>query len=250
MLRRIIQINPELCNGCGICVTACHEGAIALIDNKAVLTRDDYCDGLGDCLPNCPTSAITFIEKDTLAYDDAAVKANIARKKLEAEKEQRTNDLLHAMAEESSCGCPGSHARSLPKQPSIANVIKTSSSSIASQLSSWPVQLQLVSPKASFFHDADLLIAADCSAYSYANFHQDFMKDKVTLIACPKLDDAAYVDKLAQIFSSNNIHSVTVVRMEVPCCGGLTSIVKQALSQSNQQIPFHVTTLSCDGQVL
>ncbi len=244
MLRRIIQINEELCNGCGACVTACHEHAIGMINGKAVLLRDDYCDGLGDCLPNCPTGAITFIEKDTLAYDDDAVKANIARKKEEAMKAERAGQ-LHAMMPE-SCGCPGSQSKTMTPKVSACQPATLSS---VSELTSWPIQLQLVNPKASFFHDANLVIAADCTAFAYPNFHQDILKGNTLVIACPKLDDAQYIEKLANIFSFHNIQSIRVVRMEVPCCGGLVHIVKQALDYAGVNIPMSIQIITTDGEL-
>lgn len=246
MLRRIIQINEDLCNGCGICVDACHEGAIALRNNKAVLTRDDYCDGLGDCLPNCPTGAITFIEKDTLPYDDVAVKANIARKKQEAEEKALRAKQAMEIMEEDACGCPGSRTKVMPKVVSSTVAVHNT----VSELTTWPIQLQLVNPKAPFFTGANLLIAADCTAFSYPNFQHDFMRDRVVLIACPKLDQANYIEKLAHIFMVNDIHSITVARMEVPCCGGLVNIVKQALSMSGLNIPLNISVISTTGKVI
>ena len=203
MIRRVIHIDEDKCNGCGACVTACHEGAIGLVDGKARLMRDDYCDGLGDCLPQCPTGAITFIEREAAAYDEAAVLAN------KAAKEQA-----------------------------------------ASQLAQWPCQIKLVPVNAPYFDGAKLLIAADCTAYAYANMHQEFMKGKITIIGCPKLDDVDYSEKLTQIISNNNIQSVTIVRMEVPCCGGLEYAAKTALQNSGKFIPWQVVTISIDGKIL
>lgn len=249
MLRRIIEINEELCDGCGICVDACHENALAIHNNKAVLTRDDYCDGLGDCLPNCPRGAIRFIEKDTLPYDDAAVKANIARKQQELlEENLRAAEAMDMI--DIPCGCPGSQMKFTPKLSSARPSTTSCCSSAGSALSTWPIQLQLISPKAPFFAGADLLIAADCTAFAHPNFQSTFMKNRIVVIACPKLDDAAYVEKLAQIFMTNDIRSITVTRMEVPCCGGLVNIVKQALAMSGVDIPFTISVISTDGEVL
>ena len=225
MLRKIIEIDQEKCNGCGICVDACHEGAIGMVDGKAKLLRDDYCDGLGDCLPACPTGAITFVEREAAAYDEAAVRANQARLRGEA------------------CGCPGSQSRKLnPCAPGGADV--------PSQLRQWPVQIKLAPVNAPWFQGAKLLVAADCTAYAYASFHQDFIKGRVTLVGCPKLDGVDYAEKLSQILRSNDIRSVTVVRMEVPCCGGLENAVKKALRNSGKLIPWNVVTISTDGRIL
>lgn len=203
MIRRIIQIDEEKCNGCGACAAACHESAIGMVDGKAKLLRDDYCDGLGDCLPACPTGAITFVEREAAAYDEAAVLAN--QKK--ATKSQ-------------------------------------------SQLQQWPVQIKLVPTNAPYFDGAKLLIAADCTAYAYTNFHEDFIKGRIVLVGCPKLDAADYSEKLEEIIRNNNIASVTIVRMEVPCCGGLEMTAKKALQNSGKFIPWQVTTISVDGKLL
>ena len=203
MIRRIIQIDEEKCNGCGACAAACHESAIGMVDGKAKLLRDDYCDGLGDCLPACPTGAITFVEREAAAYDEAAVLAN--QKK--ATKSQ-------------------------------------------SQLQQWPVQIKLVPTNAPYFDGAKLLIAADCTAYAYANFHEDFIKGRIVLVGCSKLDAADYSEKLEEIIRNNNIASVTIVRMEVPCCGGLEMAAKKALQNSGKFIPWQVTTISVDGKIL
>lgn len=211
MLRKIIKIDTEKCNGCGLCAKACHESAIAMINGKAKLIRDDYCDGLGDCLPVCPTNAITFEEREALAYDEVAVKENM-RKKTEAKT-----------------------------QPEITSV---------SELKQWPVQIKLVHPTANFFNNANLLIAADCTAYAYANFHNQFMKDKVTLIGCPKLDNVAYAEKLTEIFRHNQINSVTVTRMIVPCCGGIEFAVKQAIEASGKNIACQIVTIDTNGQII
>ena len=209
MIRRIITINEEKCNGCGLCANACHEGAIGMVDGKAKLLREDYCDGLGDCLPACPMNAISFEEREAPAYNEAAVLA--AKKAKEA---------------------PVSPAR------------------VPSCLSNFPVQIKLVPPNAPYFDGADLLIAADCTAYAYGNFHADFMKGKITLIGCPKLDAVDYSEKLGQIFKYNNIRSVTVTRMTVPCCGGLSYAVKNALAGCGREIPLNIVTISPDGRIL
>lgn len=220
MIRRVIQIDEEKCNGCGICVTACHEGAIGMVDGKARLMRDDYCDGLGDCLPNCPTGAISFIEREAAAYDEAAVKANMER------KETHKAAGREAFQEE------------------------VSRETVQSQLQQWPCQIKLVPVNAPYFEDVKLLIAADCTAYAYANMHEEFMKGKITLIGCPKLDQIDYSEKLTQIIAENNIKSVTVLRMEVPCCGGLENAAVKALKNSGKFLPWQVATISIDGRIL
>ena len=220
MIRRVIQIDEEKCNGCGICVTACHEGAIGMVDGKARLMRDDYCDGLGDCLPNCPTGAISFIEREAAAYDEAAVKANMER------KETHKAAGREAYQEE------------------------VSRETVQSQLQQWPCQIKLVPVNAPYFEDVKLLIAADCTAYAYANMHEEFMKGKITLIGCPKLDQIDYSEKLTQIIAENNIKSVTVLRMEVPCCGGLENAAVKALKNSGKFLPWQVVTISIDGRIL
>lgn len=229
MIRRIIKIDQEKCNGCGACATACHEGAIDMVNGKAVLTREDYCDGLGDCLPNCPTGAITFEEREAPAYNEAAVKAAQSAKQLQA------------------CGCPGEQAKTIAEPQSSAAQVTTAA---PSELRQWPVQIKLVPANAPFFDGAKLLIAADCTAYAYGNFHQEFIRGHVTLIGCPKLDAVDYSEKLAQIIAQNDIRSITVTRMEVPCCGGIEHAVKQALAKSGKLIPWQVVTISADGRIL
>ena len=226
MVRRIIQIDEALCNGCGACAKACHEGAIGMVNGKAKLLRDDYCDGLGDCLPTCPTGAITFVEREAAAYDEAAVLAN---------------------KEKHSCppgGCPGSAAKAMPRQTAAM------AAPAESQLRQWPVQIKLAPIKAPWLDGAKLLIAADCTAYAYGNFHQDFIRGHVTLVGCPKLDSVDYSVKLTEILKHNDIRSVTVVRMEVPCCGGMEFAVKKALQASGTFIPWQVVTISTDGRIL
>lgn len=228
MIRRIIEIDDSKCNGCGACAAACHEGAIAMVNGKAKLMRDDYCDGLGDCLPACPTGAITFVEREAAAYDEAAVLAAKAQKEKEL-----------------PCGCPGSAAKAIQRQDSPAVRVYQQS-----QLRQWPVQIKLAPVNAPWFDGAKLLVAADCTAYAYANFHQDFIKGHITLVGCPKLDAVDYAVKLAEILRSNDIHSVTVVRMEVPCCGGIEHAVKRALQDSGKCIPWDVVTISTNGHIV
>ena len=225
MIRKIIHIDKDKCNGCGLCARACHENAIGMVDGKAQLLRDDYCDGLGDCLPACPTGAITFVEREAAAYDEAAVKANQAR--------------LAAQP----CGCPGSQSRAM--SPCGAE-----GTDVPSQLRQWPVQIKLAPLQAPYFQGADLLVAADCAAFAYGNFHRDFIRGRVTLVGCPKLDGVDYAQKLAAIVQGNAIRSVTVVRMEVPCCGGLEAAVRRALEASGKDLPLQVVTLSTDGHIL
>ena len=231
MVRRIIEIDPEKCNGCGACANACHEGAIAMVDGKAKLLRDDYCDGLGDCLPACPTGAITFVEREAAAYDQQAV----------AENQKKAG-------KQPQGGCPGRRFQGLHPQGGAAWEAPVGAA--GSQLGQWPCQIRLIPVNAPCFDGAKLLIAADCTAYAYAGFHQEFMRGKVTLIGCPKLDDTDYSEKLTQIIRDNRIESVTIVRMEVPCCGGLEAAVKKAIQQSGKFLPWQVVTLSVDGKVL
>ena len=233
MIRRIIQIDEEKCIGCGLCAEACHEGAIGMVDGKAKLLRDDYCDGLGDCLPACPTNAITFVEREAAAYDEAAV---LAAKEA---KEVKKNPL--------PCGCPGSTAKSLQPQSQAPS---TETPRSVSQLRQWPVQIKLAPVSAPWFDGAKLLIAADCTAYAYANFHQDFIRNHITLVGCPKLDSVDYSEKLTEIIRNNDIKSVTVVRMEVPCCGGIEHAVKTALQASGKFSPWNVVTISTTGTIL
>ncbi len=235
MKRRIIEIDQDKCNGCGACAAACHEGAIAMVDGKAKLMRDDYCDGLGDCLPACPTGAISFVEREAAAYDEAAVMAN------KQKKMQQHGMSIHG-------GCPGMRTKTIrheePSDSENAPVVAQS------RLSQWPVQIKLVPVNAPYFDGAKLLIAADCTAYAYAAFHERFIKGHITLVGCPKLDDVDYSEKLTEIIRNNDIKSVTVVRMEVPCCGGLEHAAKTALQQSGKFIPWQVVTVSTDGNIL
>lgn len=229
MIRKIIHIDEEKCNGCGACAAACHEGAIEMVAGKAKLTREDYCDGLGDCLPACPTAAITFEEREAPAYNEAAVLAS-----------------KHANATLSG-GCPGARAKAIQRAPAP---LPDTPAAAASQLSQWPVQIKLAPVNAPYFNGAKLLIAADCTAYAYGNFHHEFIRGHVTLIGCPKLDQGDYSDKLTEIIAGNHIKSVTVVRMEVPCCGGIENAVKRALQNSGKFLPWNVVTLSTDGRIL
>ena len=227
MIRRIIKINEEACNGCGLCADACHEGAIGIVDGKAKLLREDYCYGLGDCLPACPMNAISFEEREAPAYDEAAV---LAAKKAKEEKQL--------------CGCPGTACQSIPNKP-INN-----KEEIPSQLTNFPVQIKLVPVNAPYFNGADLLIAADCTAYAYGSFHNEFMRGKVTLIGCPKLDAVNYAEKLTEILKHNDVKSITVTRMTVPCCGGLSHAVNTALANCGKEIPLHIATISPDGRIV
>ena len=224
MRRRIIEIDEDKCNGCGACAKACHEGAIGMVNGKAKLLRDDYCDGLGDCLPTCPTAAIRFVEREAAPYDACAVNQN--------KQQMRT--------------CPGSHAHAIERAATA-----TETSAIPqSQLRQWPVQIKLAPVQAPYFNEAKLLIAADCSAYAYANFHQKFIKGHITLVGCPKLDGVDYAEKLSEIIKNNAIKAVTIVRMEVPCCGGLENAAKRALQESGKFIPWQVVTISTTGKIL
>ena len=253
MIRKIIHIDQELCNGCGLCVDACHEGAMGLVEGRAKLLRDDYCDGLGNCLPVCPTGAITFEEREAAAYDEAAV--------LALQEARPGKKVL-------PCGCPGTQARAIERHsgigketsesevPGAVSVSGTTLSGVSSgtcqmsELCQWPVQIKLVPVTASYFNCAHLLVSADCAAYAYGNFHSDFIKNKITLIGCPKLDEGDYSEKLTAILKENDIKSVTVVRMEVPCCGGIENAVKTALKGCGKMIPWQVAVISTDGRVL
>ena len=237
MLRQIIHIDEEKCNGCGLCAAACHEGAIDIVDGKAKLVRENFCDGFGDCLPNCPTGALTFEQREAPAYDEAAVKR--------AQEAKEMNEMKH---EHHEGGCPGSKMMQFAHKEE--DNTQTSMAKPASRLGQWPCQIKLVPTQAPFFDGAKLLIAADCTAYAYANMNEEFMRGKITIIGCPKLDMVDYTDKLTEIIQNNDIKSVTIVRMEVPCCGGLQRAAENALRNSGKFIPWQVVTISRDGNIL
>ena len=245
MNRKIVNIDKEKCNGCGLCVKACHEGAIIMVDGKATILHDMYCDGLGDCLPECPTGAITIVERETVPYNEEAVE----RRQQELAKEKEKGAAM-------PCGCPGTHAKQLKTinmgaAPMVKKESKESNIELSSQLMQWPVQLKLVNSRAEYFKNANLLVAADCTAYAYANFHNDFIKDHITVIGCPKLDDIKYYEeKLAEILNTNAIKSITVVRMEVPCCSGIVSAVKNAMLKAQKIVPYKEVTVGIDGQIV
>lgn len=291
MIRQVIQIDEEKCNGCGLCVNACHESALGLVDGKAKLLRDDYCDGMGDCLPECPTGAISFVEREAAAYDEEAVKENQRKKDMQQEISpipeggcQGSQVRILNVQSAPEGGCPGSQVRILNPQlaaegdfpESRIKVMNPQSvpaggcqgaqsrtlspekegnpfvpgGAVSSQLTNWPVQIKLAPLSAPYFNEAELLIAADCTAYAYAAFHQQFMSGRVTLIGCPKLDDIDYSVKLTSILSENSIKSVTLARMEVPCCGGLEMAVRRALQNSGKEVPLQVVTIGINGQIL
>ena len=234
MKRNIITIDEDKCSGCSLCVSACHEGALQMIDGKARLITDSYCDGLGACLPECPTGAITISERDAEAFDEVAVKAHLSKGA--------------AVAEDLPCGCPGTQASSqTASQTAMQDPAQTR---MESQLRQWPVQIKLVPVKAPYLQNANLLVAADCTAFAYANIHNDYMKNRITLIGCPKLDEGDYTDKLTAILENNEIKSITVLRMEVPCCGGIANAVKAALVRSRRMIPWQVVTIGTNGEIL
>jgi ferredoxin len=230
MIRKIVKIDREKCNGCGLCIDACHEGALQLVDGKAELVSESYCDGLGDCLPECPTGAISIEEREAQPFDEEAVKKNM-------EKAKSQNTL--------ACGCPGTRVQAMTRGSSMPSQAPPQTH-MESQLRQWPCQIKLVPANAPYLNNAHLLVAADCTAYAYANIHQDFMRNKITLIGCPKLDNADYSDKLAEILKHNEIKSITVLKMEVPCCNGLAYAVRNALIQSGKMIPWSIVTISLD----
>ena len=242
MVRQVIHIDEEKCNGCGVCANACHEGAIGIVDGKAKLLRDDYCDGMGDCLPECPTGAISFETREAAAYDEKAVEEH----KKQKEMQKKMQEMVHNMP---AGGCPGSRMREMLRKDEPETETTSAPVKLTSQLRNWPVQIKLAPIKAPYFDGAKLLIAADCTAYSYANFHQEFIKGKTTLIGCPKLDDIDYSEKLTEIIKQNDVQSVTIVRMEVPCCGGLEMAAKKALMNSGKFIPWQVVTVNIDGSL-
>lgn len=242
MKRNIISIDEEKCNGCGLCVNACHEGALQMINGKAKLISDVYCDGLGACLPACPTGAILIEEREAAAFDEDLVKKHL---------ENKAEQVPVAQPETLACGCPGTQARSLQPKPAVETTTKASTAEgMSSQLAQWPVQIKLVPPHAPYFHNANLLVAADCTAFAYPAIHKDFMRNKVTIIGCPKLDAVDYADKLTQILENNEIKSITVLRMEVPCCGGIVQAVKQALTNSKKMIPWRVVVIGTNGEII
>lgn len=233
MLRKIINIDENKCNGCGLCAVACHEGAIGMVNGKARLLRDDYCDGLGDCLPACPAGAITFMEREAAPYDEEAVKAHLQTQMAAKPSAELVADI----------------------KPFSGNIGRSEADDakdnhVASELTRWPVQLKLAQVTAPYFNNADLLLAADCTAYAYGDFHRYFMKNKITLIGCPKLDSLNYADKLAEILKNNDIKSLTIARMEVPCCSGLEQAAKEALRRSGKRLPLHVAVISTDGRIV
>ena len=234
MLRKIVKIDEEKCNGCGLCISGCHEGALKIIDGKARLITDSYCDGLGACLPDCPTGAIAIIEREAAEFDEEAVKQHLA------------NTPTPPPAQ-TPCGCPGTMAKIIEKRGITEN--NSEIPQCQSQLRQWPCQLRLVPASASYFDDAHLLVAADCSAFAYANLHAEFMRNKITVIGCPKLDDADYTGKLTEILKTHEIKSVTVIRMEVPCCGGLANAVKDALTNCGKLIPWRIVVIGTDGTI-
>ena len=233
MIRKIIKIDDEKCNGCGLCVAACHEGAIGTVNGKAKLLRDDYCDGLGNCLPVCPTEAITFEEREAAEFNEAAAKINTENKQ----------------PKKLACGCLGTNSKYIKREKSCQTAPKQSEA-VETHLSQWPVQIKLVPPNAPYFENANLLVAADCTAFAYGNFHAEYMRNKITLIGCPKLDEGDYAEKLTAILKMNGIRSVTAARMEVPCCGGIEYAVKTALMHCGKFIPWQVITISTDGQII
>ena len=238
MIRKIIRIDKEKCNGCGACADACHEGAIDIINGKAELVREHFCDGLGDCLPECPTGAISFEEREAPAYDEEAV------------KEAQNKKIAQNQAMSTHTGCPGSKIMQIRWTETPESVKPSSTVDSVSKLQNWPVQIKLAPVSAPYFDGAKLLIAADCTAYAYASFHKDFIQNKVTLIGCPKLDQVDYSEKLTAIIQNNNIQSVTIVRMEVPCCGGLEMAAKKALQNSGKFLPWQVITIGIDGKTI
>jgi len=266
MLRQIIKIDKEKCNGCGLCVSACHEGAIGMMSGKAELLRDDYCDGLGNCLPVCPTGAITFEEREAEEFNEAAVKAKAEKETSEKGTAAFNETAMKANAESNqpqtlACGCPGTNSKTIeretrrePMKPVTAGGMAAGTAAVTAaaetHLNQWPVQIKLIPVNAAYLSGADLLVAADCAAYAYGDFHDKYMKNRITVIGCPKLDEGDYSEKLTAILKQNDIRSVTVVRMEVPCCGGIEHAVITALKNCGKMIPWQVVTISTDGEIL
>ena len=255
MIRKIIHIDEEKCNGCGLCAKACHEGAIDIVDGKAKLMRENFCDGFGDCLPNCPTGAIFFEEREAPAYDEEAVRASQKKKAEEAKMTENEKKMMQEMSQHAAGqGCPGSRFMHFDRAEEDATEEKSGNNNSyarpVSRLNQWPCQIKLLPTQAPFYDGAKLLIAADCTAYAYANMHEEFMKGQITLIGCPKLDGVDYTEKLTDIIRDNDIKSVTIVRMEVPCCGGLQRAAENALRASGKFIPWHVVTISRDGKII
>ncbi len=242
MKRKIVEINEDLCNGCGLCVSACHEGAIQMVAGKARLVSDAYCDGLGDCLPACPTGAIQITEREAAPFDAAAVAARQAAGQPAAKPADSALPPL-------PCGCPGQMAKTIERKPTPPATVPAADAPAASELTNWPVQIKLVNVRAPYLQNAALLVAADCTAFAYPDIHRRFMRNKVTLIGCPKLDEGDYAEKLTAILQANDIKSVTVLRMEVPCCGGIVKAVKQALINSGKMIPWSIVTVTTGGKI-
>lgn len=240
MKRKIIKIDEEKCTGCGLCADACHEGAIEMINGKAKLVSESYCDGLGACLPHCTADAISIEEREADAFDEKYALEHQQQKQEKKEAEPEVKPL--------ACGCPGTQSRAIQREE--AAECCSAPTERASQLRQWPCQIKLAPVNAPYFNGASLLIAADCTAYAYAGIHERFMKGKVTLIGCPKLDEGDYSEKLSAILSQNDIRNITVLRMEVPCCGGIVNAVKRAIQQSGVMIPWHVVTISVDGKII
>jgi NAD-dependent dihydropyrimidine dehydrogenase PreA subunit len=236
MKRKIVKIHEEKCNGCGLCVNACHEGALELINGKAVLVSDSYCDGLGDCLPECPVDAIEIIERDADDFDKELVEKRMNEKKLDSEP--------------LPCGCPGHEAKEIKSKITETSIVSNKKQRATSELRQWPVQIKLVSPNAPYFNSSHILVAADCTAFAYANIHEDFMKGRITLIGCPKLDDIDYSEKLTAILKNNDVKSITVLRMEVPCCTGIVNAVKSAIMNSGKMIPWGYKIVTSEGVLL
>lgn len=264
MKRKIIKIDEDKCNGCGLCVNACHEGALVIENGKAKLISDSYCDGLGNCLPECPTNAISIIEREADAFDEDLVMKNMAKRAQGSHSEPAPSHTASAVPSNSSFtapaahthppvhgGCPGSRAMTIRRTAESTASASTSApvQQSTSELMQWPCQIKLVPVNAPYFENCDLLIAADCTAYAYANIHKDFMKNRITLIGCPKLDEGDYSEKLTAILANNNINSVKILRMEVPCCGGIVNAVKTALIQSGKMIPWSIVVIGTDGEI-